>query len=272
MNSMISCHGASPYVPSYGFYIKKKRPNLPTGVVNSREVAFEMRSLHGICAQQRVRRDLMVVKCKALQGVLKRIQVTSKSAILFLKELQFLHEECLSTGSVVCSKVQHSVADCDPGSLAVAGSVAAIDLASVSVARAGAEVVRVCGLITAMQDGFKDVSAQQRETQDDLYAMCNAHSCATDIHAVALADIEKGLGCDPASGCDVSDVHAQALAALEKGLGYETGSGLKCANCMEDAQAVYAARTGMCKTCHEKTTADALNSGWERCVQMEDAI
>ena len=210
------------------------------------EVAI-IKSVHGICAQQRARHDMMVVKQKALHGVLKRIQITSKSAILLLKDLQCMQEECLSVGHVVCSKVQHSVTECDPGSPAVAGSVAAIGLATVSVARAGNEVEKVCKLITAIQGSFDDATAQQKEAQDDLCAMCNVHSCATDVHALALN-------------------------ALETGLGHEPGSGLQCASCMGDAQAVYAARTGMCRTCHEKAVADAMDSGWERCVKMEDAI
>jgi hypothetical protein len=230
-----------------------------------------MKSLHGICAQQRVRRELMAVKRKAIQGVLKRIHVTSRSAMLLLKELQCLHEECLSVGSVVCSKVQHSVANCDPGSIAVAGSVAAIELASVSVARAGVEVERVCGLVAAMQHGFDGSIAQQHMVQQDLYAMCKVHSCAMDVHTGALEALEQGLSHD-AGLLDTTDTHAQALAAIENGLGYETGSGLCCANCMGEAQAVYAARTGMCKTCHENAAVDALNSGWERCTPMEDAV
>ena len=206
-----------------------------------------MKSVKSLCLQQRHRYSEMIIKRKALRGVLQRVQKTSEHAVRLLKELQSIQEECLSSGSVVCSKVQHAVADCDPGSLAVAGSVAAIELASVSVARAGTEAINVCGFFTSMQDSFECAVAQQRETQDDLNAMCNAHSCAVDIHSLALT-------------------------ALERGLGHETTSALCCASCMGDAEAVYAARTGMCKLCHEKAAVDAVNSGWERCVEMQDAI
>lgn len=208
-----------------------------------------MKTVHTICVEQRRRHSQMAAKRTVLRGVLKRIQKTSENAIQSLKDLQNMHEDCLSVGSVVCSKVQHSVADCDPSSASVAGSVAALELAKGGVASAGADVARMCDLLTVMQGTFEDVLSQQREAQDNLYAMCTTHACA-------------------------ADVHAQALSALEKGLGYELEPGLRCASCMGAAEAVYAARTGMCKTCHEQAAVDAVNSGWERCGEMEmvDAI
>jgi HPt (histidine-containing phosphotransfer) domain-containing protein len=206
-----------------------------------------MKSVKSLCLQQRHRHALMREKRKALRGVLQRLQHTSESAIRLLKELQSVQEECLSVGSMVCSKVQHSVVDSDPCSLAVAGSVAAIELATDSVARASTDSVKLCRLFTTMQDSFEQAISQQRETQEDLSAMCSTHSCATDVHSLALA-------------------------ALEKGLGYETEPGLCCASCMGSAEVVYAARTGMCKKCHDKASFDVVNSSWERCVQMEDAI
>ena len=206
-----------------------------------------MKSVRSLWLQQRDRHAVMRIKQTALREVLRRVQKTSKSAVRLMEELQSNQEECLSIGGVVCSEIQHSVADCDPDSLAVAGSVAAIELATVGVARAGTAAAKLRGLVAAMQGSSDDVIAQQRETDAHLCAMYNAHCYAIDTHS--LAAIDEGLG------------HMDA----------ETPGVLCCASCNGDAEAVYAARTGMCKTCHEKAS-DAVDCGWVRCVEMEDAV
>jgi hypothetical protein len=61
------------------------------------------------------------------------------------------------------------------------------------------------------------------------------------------------------------DAHSQALFAIEQGVGQQPENGLCCAKCGGHAGAVYAARTGLCKTCHDDAGGE-MNTGWMRCV------
>ena len=71
-----------------------------------------------------------------------------------------------------------------------------------------------------------------------------------------------------------ADVHSQALLAIEQGLGSTAETVLHCAACGKNAEVTYAARTGMCKQCHDASIC-ATNAGWVRCEDpcgiMEDA-
>ena len=254
-----------------------------------------MKSLHIMCAQQRVRHAQMVLKRSILHDMLKRVQKTSEHAIILLKDMQTRHEECLSVGCTVCSMVQQSATGCDTDGAVVAASLASIELAKGSVENVGTDVVKLCGIFTVLQESFEDVVGQQQVAHDNLYAMCNTHACAVDVHVdmdvdapdlyVPKKDVDAQAMHTPKKAVDAQamhtpkkdvdapdlyapekDAHAQALHALEKGLGHQTEASLCCASCMQPAEAVYAARTGMCKLCHEKAAADAVNSGWARCV------
>ena len=274
---------------------KNNRTFLPHRFIGY-DTRIQMKSLHGMCAQQRVRHAQMVLKRSILHDMLKRMQKTSEHAIILLKDMQTRHEECLSVGCTVCSVVQSSATGCDTDGAVVAASLASIKVAKESVENVGTDVVKLCGIFTVMQESFEDVVGRQQEAHDNLNTMCNTHACAVDVHAPAL----HALGKDVYVEMDVDapalyepekhvhaqalytpekdahdaqalytpekDAHAQALHALEKGLGHQTEASLCCASCMQPAEAVYAARTGMCKLCHEKAAADAVNSGWARCV------
>ena len=67
-----------------------------------------------------------------------------------------------------------------------------------------------------------------------------------------------------------ADAHSQALIAIEQGVGQQPISGLQCAVCGRNAEAAYAARTGLCKTCLD-TANDEMKTGWIRCVDAVDS-
>jgi hypothetical protein len=199
---------------------------------------MKIKNTRNLLAQQSERHILMRRKREALSDVLKRLQSTSAHAIKILGDLYNLSEETISTGNVVCSKVQHAVAVCDPGSLAVAGSVAAIGVATASAANAGDDQVKLHTVVTTMQTVCQNILDNQSALGDDLYVMYTAHKCAVDAHA-------------------------QALLAIEQGLGHELASGVKCSSCGRSAEVVYAARTGLCKMCYQ-AVSDATNTGWDQ--------
>ncbi|KAJ1465476.1 hypothetical protein T484DRAFT_1757388 [Baffinella frigidus] len=157
-----------------------------------------------------------------------------------LGELQNASEEFVSFGNAVCSKVQHAVTVCDPHSLAVAGSVAAIGVANDSVVRTGADQSSLSEVVATMQGVFQDILDHQGVLGEDLRVMHTAHMCAVDAHS-------------------------QALFAIEQGVGQQPENSLCCATCGGDAEAVYAARTGLCKMCHDAAGGE-MNTGWLRCV------
>lgn len=183
-----------------------------------------------LCIEQRQCRAAMDAKRKVLASVLKSIQTSSQRAVEIIGQLQNMNEVCLSVGNVVCSKLQHSVAVNDPESTAVAGVVAAINLATQTVTVSS---TKCCEFIRAHEQ-FNQVAGSvlstHKHTCDVLAAMCNTHDCAVVLHTGALEVIEAGVA-------------------------------VQCVICKEDAEVAYAARTGMCKTClHD----EAVNSGWVR--------
>jgi thiamine phosphate synthase YjbQ (UPF0047 family) len=207
---------------------------------------MKTKHVKNLLAQQRDRHIIICKKRKALYVVLKNMRITSENAIKLLGDIQNASEEFVSIGAMVCSKVQHAVTVCDPGSLAVAGSVVAVDVATASVERADADQYVLQDMVTTMQEVCQGIVKNQGVLCDDLSVMHTAHICA-------------------------ADVHSQALFAIEQGVGQEPETGLLCAVCGRDAEPVYAARTGTCKTCHD-AAGDVSNTGWLRCVDPLDAM
>jgi hypothetical protein len=197
---------------------------------------MKIKNTRSLLAQQRDRHVLMCKKRAALSDVLKRLQNTSIHAIKILADLCNLSDEMISSGNVVCSKVQHAVSVCDAGSLAVAGSVAAIGVATASIASAGDDQNQLHAVVATMQTVLQNINVHQSVVGDDLYVMYTAHKCAVDVHE-------------------------QALSAIEQGLGQELESALQCSTCGGSAEAVYAARTGLCKMCYQ-AMCSANNTGW----------
>ena len=194
-------------------------------------VRSALTKVKGMCVDQRQRLVGLKAKRKGLVALLKSLRTSSDRAIELFGQIQNLHETCLSVGNVVCSKVQHAVALSDADSTAVAGSVAAIDLATENVAissNKGCEIIRVHSQLHKILDS---AMSSHKHTIDVLEAMCNTHDCAVVVHEHALTVIELDTT-------------------------------LQCMVCKCIPESAYVARTGMCKNCLQEVS---VNSGWVRC-------
>jgi hypothetical protein len=199
-----------------------------------------MKCVRRLCESQRGHMTDIISKQDTLRDQLGVLRSTTASVIKLLGDLQAIHEECLDIGVMLCSKVQHAVSVSDRQSLAVAGSVAAIDAVRVSFTYAERDQISLQGVCTEMHKIGERILIHQTAVQQDLKAMSNAHSCAVDVHAPALVALRNGM--NPKV----------------------TEAGLCCTSCGMGADPVYAARTGLCKTCHENDI-EATNVGWSRC-------
>jgi hypothetical protein len=229
-----------------------KKSNVPTALSSKSErplpIPHKMKTKHvrNLLAQQRERHIVLCKKRDALQCVMKTMNTSSKNAIKLLGDIQNSSEEFVSFGTAVISKVQHAVTVCDPLSLAVAGSITSIDVARSSVERADAGQCAVQTMATQMQGVCEEVLEHQCVMCEDLGVMHTSLMCAADAHSQALSAIEQ------------------------QGVGQQPISGLQCAVCFGDAEAAYAARTGLCKKCHD-TANDEMKTGWIRCVDAVDS-
>ena len=199
------------------------------------------KNVRNLIAQQRERHSVLRKKRDALSIAMKQITATSNRAISLLVDLHNASEEFVSFGAMVCSKVQHAVSVCDPDSLAVAGSVVAIEVAKSSVAHTASDQHLLQNAIISMTDICESIHNHQDSVCQDLAAMHEAHMCAADAHSLALLAIEQGHG---------STLH----------------KALHCVSCDGNAEAVYAARTGMCKKCHDATICES-RTGWVQCTE-----
>jgi hypothetical protein len=123
----------------------------------------------------------------------------------------------------------------------VAGSVVAIEVAKSSVAHTASDQHLLQNAIISMTDICESIHNHQDSVCQDLTAMHEAHMCAADAHSLALLAIEQGHG---------STLH----------------KALHCVSCDGNAEAVYAARTGMCKKCHDATICES-RTGWVQCTE-----
>jgi hypothetical protein len=167
----------------------------------------------------------MNAKLKGLAILLKSLRTNSQRAIEMLGQLQNIHETCLSVGNVVCSKVQHAVALDDADSFAVAGSVAAIQLATENVTISSHVGGKFLHAVDQLHQAMDSAVYSHKRTGDLLEAMCNTHDCAIVIHAHELEVIES-----------------------------ETT--LACVTCKHIPGIVNAAHTEMCNTCLEQAVVN----------------
>jgi hypothetical protein len=207
---------------------------------------MKTKHVRNLLAQQRERHIVLCKKRDALQCMIKKMNTCSKNAIKLLGDIQNSSEEFVSFGTAVISKVQHAVTVCDPLSLAVAGSITSIDVARSSVQRADVDQCAVQHMAMMMQGVCEETLDHQGVMCEDLRVMHTALMCA-------------------------ADAHSQALFAIEQGVGQQPISGLHCAVCGRRAEAAYAARTGLCKTCHDAAN-DATKTGWIRCADSDNAM
>jgi hypothetical protein len=189
---------------------------------------------------QRIRKGIIHKTRIKLEAVLRVMRDSSKRAIDLLGQLQNENDGCLLQGNVICSKIQHAVAECNPGSIAVAAVVASIDYATSTITETSAMSLDVMRATEQLNEVSRKIVILQKRANDSLDVMCEANQHALDIHVEAVNAIEAGFGTEPEPG-------------------------MQCAICGGDAEPIYAARTGMCLKCVNESK-DLSQSGWTRCV------
>ena len=136
---------------------------------------MKTKHVRNLIAQQRERHSVLCKKRDALYIVMKKMTTTSDTAIGLLKDLQNASEEFVSFETAICSKVQHAVSVCDPDSLAVAGCLATLEVASTSVASTDVDQYSLQTVVTSMADICQGIQGKQEALCQDL--LCYAH-CA----------------------------------------------------------------------------------------------
>jgi hypothetical protein len=189
-----------------------------------------------LCKQQRERKEVIRTTRFNLASAMRRMKESSGRAIALLGQLQNENETCLAAGNVICSKIQHAVIVCDPDSTTVAAAVASIDAATTALTNTSSVSIDLIRKAQQFNDVSINLENSQKVANDMLDDMCATHESAFDIHELAVNAIEKGFGTK-------SDYR------------------IPCAGCGEDAEPVYAARTGMCMKCVDH---NRYESGWKQ--------